>query len=95
MYHHITLGFLFWAHFYFEAIVYIYSIYTTPGFVNKHILYIFHAVWELELVNLVLVTKALESKTLEMRYALIKAYLEHLEEHNSSESNKSKSQYII
>ena len=44
MYHHITLGFLFWAHFYFEAIVYIYSIYTTPGFVNKHILYIFHAV---------------------------------------------------
>ena len=46
-----------------------------------------------ELVNLVLVTKVLESKALEMRYALIKAYLGHLEEHNSSEINKSKSRF--
>ena len=44
-------------------------------------------------MNLVLVTKVLESKALEMRYAIIKAYLGHLEEHNSSETNKSKSKF--
>ena len=44
-------------------------------------------------MNLVLVTKVLESKALEMRYAIMKAYLGHLEEHNSSETNKSKSKF--
>ena len=82
----ILVRFLFWSHCLF-------SIYTTPGFVNKHILYISYAVWEHELVNLVLVTKALESKALEMRYALNKAYLGNLGEHNSSETNKSKSKF--
>ena len=46
-----------------------------------------------ELLNLVLVTKALESKALEMRYSLNKAYLGNLGEHNSSETNKSKSKF--
>ena len=44
-------------------------------------------------MNLVLVTKVLESKALEMRYALFKACLGYLEEQNSRETNKSKSKF--